>query len=478
MNSYNKYKSIAIIDVSSEEKRRRQLQIFDVLPIWRWLWCQLVKINIEVDFLEMHFSINEQSVVLRKKYDLLLVYIEHYIPEWLSSFFEEIRTGENATDIFLCGFLPTIKMKEMKEKFPFIDNILTGPLEVSLMQLCDKLYSVLNTDIVFSQYPKEGNLSDNLQIEYKRNFLSSTVGIIQSSIGCPKMCHFCRYSKFYHQFYPYIYKQYPMQEVVEEIKKLVVDYNVHFIKFMDSNLLGSGKLIYKRAYELANALKENDLHIIFAMHCRSDSVTKEVINILAPVGLKYISMGIESMSIKQLERFGKQEIVNTHWEAVNILKEKGIFVQGYGILADPLITRDELLENLQGLYKLSQEILIVLNEKMILYTMTNYYKNYEKLIPNKRLVESSLGVVVEYDFSDEWCSKYFRYIEETSIWLQQMAVNLYRKMKNQRNANDYMKRAASYRLEALITIANMNDPDDFAVEKIKNDTIEKIRKMR
>ncbi len=292
------------------------------------------------------------------------------------------------------------------------------------------------------------------------------------------MCHFCRYSKFYHQFYPYIYKQYPMQEVVEEIKKLVVDYNVHFIKFMDSNLLGSGKLIYKRAYELANALKENDLHIIFAMHCRSDSVTKEVINILAPVGLKYISMGIESMSIKQLERFGKQEIVNTHWEAVNILKEKGIFVQGYGILADPLITRDELLENLQGLYKLSQEILIVLNEKMILYTMTNYYKNYEKLIPNKRLVESSLGVVVEYDFSDEWCSKYFRYIEETSIWLQQMAVNLYRKMKNQRNANDYMKRAASYRLEALITIVNMNDPDDFAVEKIKNDTIEKIRKMR
>lgn len=478
MNSYNKYKSIAIVDVSREEKRRRQLQTFDILPIWRWLWCQLVRIDIEVDFLEMHFGVNEQSIVLRKKYDLFLVYIEHYIPEWLNFFFEEIRTGENAADIFLCGFLPTVKMKEIKEMFPFIDNILSGPLEVSLMQLCDKLYSVVNTNIVFFQYPKEGNLRDNLKIEYKKNFLSSNVGIIQSSIGCPKMCHFCRYSKFYHQFYTYIYKQYSMQEIVGEIKKLVVDYNVHFIRFLDSNLLGSGKLIHKRAYELANALKENNLHIIFAMHCRSDSVTKEVINILAPVGLKYVSMGIESMSIKQLERFGKQETVNTHWEAVKILKEKGVFVQGYGILADPLITRDELLENLIGLYKLSQEILIVLNERMILYTMTNYYKNYEKEIPNKRLVKSSLGVVVEYDFSDKWCNKYFGYIEETSIWLQQMTVNLYRKMKKQMNVNEYMKKAVSYRLEALITIAKINELDDFTVEKIKNDTIKKIGEIR
>lgn len=479
MEKFNGYHSIAVLDVNGEEKWRRKLPTFDIMPIWRWLWCQLKRIDVTADFIKIDFDSNGQPYPPAKGYDLILVYMEHFIPAWLCELLKSISSGAEKIPIFLCGYLPTVKPDEIRDALPNVEIILSGPLEVSLTQFCKQLYA--QSERRLDDFPKEGMISNDLQSEYQEKFLSSSVGIIQSSAGCPRACSFCRYSAFYHKYYPGIYEQYSIQEITTGIKKLVEEYKIHYIRLADSNFLGSGKLIELRTREFAKAIKENDLSITFAIHCRSDSLTEVVVSALTCVGLKYVSMGIESMSEGQLKRFGKQETVDDHKRAVGVLRKYAVHVQGYAILADPLMTRNELLENLMGLYELNKDIVVVIHEKMILYTTTNYYKKYEKEIRNKRPVESSLGVVVEYDFCDAWCHKYFRFIEKTSIWVQQMLIKKYynaEQNRNVKNADSYIQKATAYRLEALIAIVKTDDPDEEAVERIKKNTMEKIDHMR
>lgn len=266
-----------------------------------------------------------------------------------------------------------------------------------------------------------------------------------------------------------------MADVVTEIKKLYEDYKISSIRILDSNFLGAGKLVLKRADDFADAMRKSGVQITFAIHSRSDSVSEDVIKTLTAVGLKYVTIGIESMSDEQLRRFGKRETADVHWKAVGILKRNNLYVQGYGILADPLVTRNELLENLNGLYELSKEIQIVINERMILYTTTKYYRNYEKSIKNMRPIESSLGIVIEYDFFDDWCDKYFMYVEQVSVWLYERIMEKCRQIQSSTGKREeFMKYATMYRLEALIKIVNEDIPDDAFIEIIKEHTLEKI----
>lgn len=480
MGVQNPYKLTAVLDVTREEKHRRNLQNFGIMPIWRWLWCQLKQIDLSLDFIDLKFDCHGRVVKFSVGFDVLLVYIEHYIPDWLPEFLEEIETAEKDIPIYLCGYLPTVAQEKIKETFPMVEMILLGPLEISLQGFCQDLYSRVNPgslcEAKYVSYPNEGVLSEDWLVEYQTKFLSPPVGIIQTSSGCPRACSFCRYSDFYHKFFPKMYRQYSMQEVIIGIKKLVDDCDISSIRILDSNFLGSGKLVHKRASEFADAIMKSDFQVAFAIHSRSDTISEEVIKILTAVGLKSVSIGIESMSEEQLKRFGKNETVADHWKAVEILKKRKIYVQGYSILADPLITRSELLESLNGLYELSKEIQIVINERMILYTTTKYYKKYKDNIKNMRPVASSLGIVIEYDFCDEWCNRYFRYVEQVSCWLYEKIMEKNLQIQSS-NRNKFMKNATMYRLEALIEIVDEDIPDDTFIEKVKKHTLEKMDRV-
>lgn len=481
----SKYKSIAILDVPREILKKNKMTVFDISPIWRWLWCQLVRIDIAVDFFDLQFESTDHLYPASKEYDLILVHIDHYIPEWLPVILSELKNFNQKIKIFFCGYLPTFFPDKILKKFPEVDMILEGPLELSLTGFCQKLYCDVNSNLLSDtkcySYPVEGNLSESQKIEYKKNFILSSVGMIHSSSGCPRKCAFCRYSEFYHKFYPDIYKQYIISEVIDEIEKISKDYNIEYIRLSDSNFLGSGRLVDQRAREFTDALKTKDIYIEFAMHCRSDCITESVINLLAEVGLKYVSIGIESMSLSQLERYQKNETVNDHLEAVKILKRNGISIQGYAILADPLVTRGELLENLWGLYQLSKDIQIVIHEKMTLYTTTNYYRKKQNIIQNMQPVDDSFGVVMTYDFVDEWCNQYYNYVEDLSVWSYNLILKKYNEIKKQLNKNrreEYIKKATEYRLKALIEIVNKDVPDSKMIEENKKQLIDKIDNLR
>jgi hypothetical protein len=469
----SKYKSILILDVSREILKKNASTIFDILPVWRWLWCQLVRFNITVDFFE---ELEDNFLFTSKRYDLLLVNIDNYAPKLLHNFLLKMREYNRNIDVYFCGYLPTVFPDKLMEEFHNINKILKGPLEVSLTEFCRELYGNMNF-----AYPIESELSEELKMKYCKKFMPSSTGMIQSSSGCPCMCAFCRYSEFYHDSFPGIYKQYLICEVMDEIEKLNKEFNINYMRLTDSNFLGSGRLTIQRAKEFAGALKERNIHIKFSIHCRSDCITESVISLLAEVGLKYVSIGIESMSPSQLERYEKKEIPDNHFKAVKILKKNGISIQGYAILADPLVTRVELIENLRGLYELSKDIQIVIHEKMTLYTTTVYFKKYKSLVANMQPIEDTFGAVVEYDFSDEWCNQYYKYIEDMSIWSYNFILKKFNEIKKYFDRNQreiYIRKATGCRIKLLLEIANKDFPDKKFIEKNKSLFIKKINNLR
>ena len=90
---------------------------------------------------------------------------------------------------------------------------------------------------------------------------------------------------------------------------LTTHYDVKIISFIDDNFINKvdGK---KRAVEIANEIDKRGLSIYFNISLRPDCVDEDTLKILKNVGLKHVSIGIESGNNKILERFNKSTTVS------------------------------------------------------------------------------------------------------------------------------------------------------------------------
>jgi Fe-S oxidoreductase len=271
-----------------------------------------------------------------------------------------------------------------------------------------------------------------------------------------------------------------MESVVSEISELYYKYDIKHFRFSDSNFLGTGKLAYKRAVELAEGLLKNNLEITFEMHCRSDTLLPEVISKLKSCGLRYLSIGIESMSSNQLRRFEKRETISDHIAAVDLIQKNGLAAQGYCILAEPLVTRRELMENLEGLYELSKKILILINEKMILFNSVKYYEKHCKIIPGLEFSSFSFDTALQYEFKDPWCKENYAFVEEISLYLKYKSQALQKKYRPGISTIDlylFIKKATSYRIEVLNRTVQDDYPDKGKVMCWCEEAIGKIKRI-
>ena len=473
MNRELEYGVVGILDVARLELQRRNLVTFDRNPIWRWLWNQLKRIDVEVRFVDWQ---GENKEHMEDEFDTLIVYIDHYIPKWLKKDLEYIFAGRKKVEVYFCGYLPTIKESELQREFSGGINIWRGTLERTLGDFCRKVYA--SKGEVYEEcyeYPGEGVICETDREECRNMFFSGKVGIVQSSVGCPRRCLFCRYSEYYHTWGKESYVQYPMQVIVAQMKEMVCRFDIHFFRFLDSNFLGVGRQIEQRMEEFVQQVNLQDLKAIFAIHCRSDAVSRAIISKLKTVGLRYVTIGIESMSESQLKRLGKQEITETHRNAVKILGEEGIHTQAYIILADPLVTREELIESLEGICELCKSVQIVVNEKLVLYSDSLYYKKYGAEIDVKGTESGTLENVLQYDFVDGWCKKYFGYLEEISISLKEIIMA---EAQRRKVGEAYLRRATLHRMKALLELVKTDIPDERRVSSIRQKSVTKIRDER
>ncbi len=276
-----------------------------------------------------------------------------------------LRAAGSRVPIVLGGQFPTFCWEKLLSDVPEIDAIVRGEGEVPLVGLVRRLLSdepwqdvpgvayLRDGEVVANPPPPLIHDLDGLPFP-ARDTLPAVRSIgamvsVSSSRGCTSRCTFCSTPAFYRLSKGPVWRPRSPGNVVEEIRQLVQDHDVHQFIFVDDNFIGAGERGRQRAAEIAEQMIRAGLDVEFFLSCRVDAVEEELFALLKRAGLTTVGLGVESGNQRQLDTYGKGATVEDNRQAIQKLRKLGI-VPGIGfIMADPYFTPEEMLENLRFL---------------------------------------------------------------------------------------------------------------------------------
>ena len=156
-----------------------------------------------------------------------------------------------------------------------------------------------------------------------------------------------------------IWRKIPIDKVIDNLRDLANRKinNKEFV-FVDEEFFGFGSEGLDRTQTLAKEIKNANLDVQFAISTRVDAIYKEddsseqrsrrleAIEQLIESGLKTVFLGVESGSDSQRKRYGKGNSIHEAEKAMEILSNYGVRLDIGFITFDPLMSIDELEENL------------------------------------------------------------------------------------------------------------------------------------
>jgi len=157
-----------------------------------------------------------------------------------------------------------------------------------------------------------------------------------TSRGCPYRCTFCLTSPFWDTI-----RYHSAEYVGNEIEMLVRKFKVKFISFYDDLFIGK----QERLVEIIHILEKRGLlgKISFSCNARVDLVNDKLISLLVRLGVKYVTMGLESGDDETLKYLKGGDItVSQNQHAIRILQKNGIKINAYFIIGSPLETQEKL----------------------------------------------------------------------------------------------------------------------------------------
>ncbi|WP_425756280.1 B12-binding domain-containing radical SAM protein [Ihubacter sp. rT4E-8] len=207
---------------------------------------------------------------------------------------------------------------------------------------------------IILQHGKEIINLDELPLLKSRKYLDyiksrkASINILGSK-GCMGNCNFCSINQFY-SFSHRKWRGRCSDAIVEEMLFLYKQ-GIRVFKFVDDSFIENERdTIWCQRF--AEKIKESGMDdILFRISIRANKVSMRIIDILSSVGLFAVSCGIENFSDSMLERIGKRTNSVINQCALDIFKQKGIYVQAGFILFDDLTTMSELRTNLIYLKK-------------------------------------------------------------------------------------------------------------------------------
>lgn len=166
--------------------------------------------------------------------------------------------------------------------------------------------------------------------------------IVITSRGCPYNCEFC-----YKGIFGLKYRRRCPENVIEEIKILVKQYNVRFIAFAD-DLFALNKEWLSRFY---TKIEENKLNFWWECMGRVTSYSNADCLQMKKYGCVLINYGIESGNDEILKSIGKKTNVAQIRTAIRTTKEAGIFTRGFYIFGH----RNETLKTMEDTLNIALE---------------------------------------------------------------------------------------------------------------------------
>lgn len=157
-----------------------------------------------------------------------------------------------------------------------------------------------------------------------------------TSRGCPYRCTFCITSPFWDTV-----RYHSPEYVGDEVEMLVQKFKVKFISFYDDLFIGK----QERLAEIIHILEKRGLlgKISFSCNARADLINDKLIWLLVRLGVKYVTMGLESGDDETLKYLKGEDItVSQNQHAIQILQKNGVKINAYFIIGSPLETQEKL----------------------------------------------------------------------------------------------------------------------------------------
>lgn len=164
--------------------------------------------------------------------------------------------------------------------------------------------------------------------------------------GCPFKCIFCLPNLLGNGV-----RYRSIDKVIEEIEYLLNEFGIKDIAFWDDTFT----LNKNRVFGICNRIIEKKLNFIWSAQARADSVTQEMLNIMARAGCWKLFYGVESLVQKNLDTLKKGETVEQIFQTIKWTKKAGIEVEASIIFGIPGETYQEGLETIKLTKKLDPD---------------------------------------------------------------------------------------------------------------------------
>jgi radical SAM superfamily enzyme YgiQ (UPF0313 family) len=148
--------------------------------------------------------------------------------------------------------------------------------------------------------------------------------------GCPFRCSFC-------VIWPAnlgLYRKRPIHEIVADIQNIEESY----LYLGDDNTFADAK----HAERLADAIRDAGIRKEISSYCRADHICDhpELFKKWYDIGLRYLVIGIEALSTRELEQFNKKTDQSQNAQALKTLREIGIFAIPHILITPEMTPRD------------------------------------------------------------------------------------------------------------------------------------------
>jgi radical SAM superfamily enzyme YgiQ (UPF0313 family) len=148
---------------------------------------------------------------------------------------------------------------------------------------------------------------------------------LRSSVGCPYRCEFCDFVVLH----PKVLLR-SAASIVEELEH-IARRGARSVTFVDDNAFTSKA----RIADLAGAMIESELGLMWGGFLRADKVTDENVELLGKAGLRYAWFGIESGDPEILRRMNKRCDLEAAQRGINRLASAGVHVLTHFIVGFP-----------------------------------------------------------------------------------------------------------------------------------------------
>ena len=276
------------------------------------------------------------------------------------------KLKENGTIIALGGPEVSYRQRDILEKYPFADYILSGEGEVIFPELIMNLARGKEPDIDGISFRKDGQLiiTDGSFIDFEKTSspyckeyfeaLGNRIAYIESSRGCPFSCAFClsgRCGKV---------RFLPLERVKNEML-LLSEMGAKTIKFVDRTFNCNPK----RAYEILSFInseygKTIPDDVCFHFEIAADILTDELFDIISqlPVGAVQFEVGIQSFNEETLKKINRKTNVDlVEANVKKLLSFKNCHVHIDLIAGLPLEGYNSFVEGFNRAYKIGAHML-------------------------------------------------------------------------------------------------------------------------